>query len=174
MSFSSDAPLQTNQLPVSIDFPEDQERFLQVLGLTYKNIADTMNTKEGSVYLPIELASFIQYFPTATSGNTYESLTLRPVYRMTYDLIALNGNAPIPVGITVLAVPANQQITGIVDPTSIRGTATIAGPIYVSLHSANGDVRIDNTAPPAQTIIVENNYASAYTQAQLVFEYTKN
>lgn len=138
----------------------------------YKRIADAMNTKEGSLYLLEEIASYIQYFPTTVSSNSSTSLNLRQGYRMVYDLVDMNGG-PIPVGTTVINVPADQLITGIVDPTSLRGAATISGPQYVSLHSSRADAVFDNTVPAAQTITVVNNYASAMTQAYLVFEYLK-
>lgn len=172
MSFSSDRPLLSNQLPISIDFPEDPTSLVSALTLAYKRIADAVNSKEGALYQLQESASFNQFFPTNLSSNSNNSLNLRPVYRMVYDLVELNGG-PIPIGTTVINVPAGQLIDGIVDPTSLKGTGTISGPIYVSLHSANSDATFDNTTPAAQTITVENNYPSAMDQAYLTFEYTK-
>lgn len=172
MSFSSDSPLLSNQLPLSIDFPKDQEQFLETLSLAYKRIVDSMNSKEGSLYLLEEIASYNQYFPTSVSSSSSSSLIMRQGYRMTYDLVDLNGG-PIPVGTTTINIPANQLINGILDPTSLRGAATISGPMYVSLHSANADAIFDNTVPAAQTIIVTNNYPTPMTQAYLTFEYLK-
>ena len=172
MSYSSDAPLVTNQLPLSVDFPLDTQDLVTAITTSYKRTVDTVNTKEGALYLLQEIASYIQYFPTNVSSNSSTSLNLRQGYRRVYDLVALNGG-PIPVGTTVINIPADQIINGIVDPTRLRGAATISGPQYVSLHSAKADAVFDNTIPAAQTIIVTNNYPSAMDQAYLTFEYLK-
>jgi hypothetical protein len=172
MSFTSDNALQINQLPLSIDFPRDPERLLETMTLSYKQTVDAMNSKEGALYLLQEQGTFIQYFPVVVDPNSSLSLSLRPIYRMVFDLVALNGG-PIPPGTTTIAVPANQLINQIVDPTRVRGGATISGPMYVSLHSAKADAVFDNTVPGAQTIIVTNNYSSEYSQAYFVIEYTK-
>lgn len=172
MAFNSDIPLQTNQLPISIDFPEDPAQLRDTLSLSYKRTVDAVNTKEGSLYLLDEQASFIQYFPTVTSNNNSRSLKLRSGYRMVYDLVDINGG-PIPVGVTVLGVPADQLITGITDPTRIYGACTTAGPIYRPIPTMTIDVWFDNTVPAAQTITITNNTGSPMSQAYLVFEYLK-
>ena len=172
MSFSSDRPLQANQLPLSIDFPEDNNELITTLSSSYKQTVDAMNTKEGSLYLLEELASYNQYFPTSVSSNSSSSLILRQGYRMTYDLVDLNGG-PIPVGTTTINIPANQIINGILNPTRLRGAATITGPQYVSLHSSRSDAVFNNTVPAAQTIVVTNNYPTAMSQAYLIVEYLK-
>jgi hypothetical protein len=173
MSFSSDPALQTNQLPLSIDFPEEQQDFLIRLTLAYKEIVDSMNTKIGGIYLLGEIAAYKLYFPTSLTLETYASLILRNVYRSTFDLIAMNGGAPIGPGVTVLSVPPNQLITSITTPVLLQGVATVAGPKYVAIPSMNIDVVFDNTVPTAQTVVITNNFGSNLIVATLVFEYIK-
>ncbi len=166
MSFSSDAPLVANQLPISIDFPETSDPdFLSTLSLIYKRIADAANTKEGALYLLQELATFQLFF---TLGDPQ---TLRNTYRFTYDLVDENGGN-IPNGTTTIALPQEDLINGILNPTMGKIAATIAGPIYVFAGDVN--IRFDNTNSAAQNIIVINNTGSPLIQCYFTIEYTKN
>ncbi len=63
MSFSSNVPLQSNQLPISLDFPDPTHPdFLDTLSIAFKRISDAMNTKEGALYTLEEIANFNNYF----------------------------------------------------------------------------------------------------------------
>lgn len=172
MSFSSDAPLLSNQLPLSVDFPDDPKLLKETLSTNYKRTVDSMNTKVGGMFLKREQASYVQYFPTTVSANSSNSLDTRSGYRMTYDLVDLNGG-PIAVGVTVIAIPTEQLIDGIVDPTDFYGACTLSGPRYRGIPSMEIDAEFNNTVPAAQTIEITNNSGSALDQAYLVFEYTK-
>jgi hypothetical protein len=172
MSFSNDPAQLSNQLPLSIDFPQDPDELQRILSSSYKQTVDSLNSKEGALYLLQEINSFAQFFPSSVDANSSQSLVLRPAYRVTFDLVAMNGG-PISTGITVIPLLPEQFIVGIVEPTSLRGAATISGPEYVSLHGASSDCEFDNTNPNAQTIIVTNNYASEYSTAIFIFEYLK-
>ncbi len=172
MAFSSDIPLQTNQLPLSVDFPDEPKQLKETLSTNYKRTVDAVNTKIGGMFLLREQASYAQFFPVTVSSNSSNSLETRSGYRMTYDLVDLNGG-PIPVGVTVIAVPTEQLINGITDPTHIYGACTLSGPKYRGLPSMEIDVEFDNTVPAAQTIEITNNSGSALDQAYLTFEYVK-
>lgn len=164
MSFSSDKPLQSNQLPISSDIPDVKSKdFSDTLSLLYKRIANSVNTKEGSLYLTEELATFKSFF---INNNPQK---FRNGYRMTYDLVDLNGGV-IPAGVTTLSVP--DTIEGLQEPIMGYGAGTIDGPIYVF----NGDdfnVRFDNTDEAEQNIIITNNTGSDLITLIWVFEYLK-
>lgn len=172
MAFSSDIPLQSNQLPLSIEFPAVKKEFDDVLSLTYKRIADAVNRKEGSLFQLQENANFNQYFKYS-SGTTPDPNNFRNGYRRTYDLVALNG-APISAGITNIVLAGADLISGILIPTRAWGGATIAGPIYVFINDPQLGVRFDNTVPAAQVITINNATGAALTQAYWVIEYLKN
>lgn len=172
MSFSSNQPLLSNQLSVSLDYPspKDEKNFLDTLSLDRKHIADAMNTKEGALYQLIEQSTFQQYYSTDVDNK----FITRNTYRRVYDLVSLNGNFSIPVGVTILALAPNNLISGILQPTRGYGAAIIAGPIYVFYPGPDGNVRFNNTVPAAQTLIVTNSSGAAWTTATWVMEYTKN
>ncbi len=172
MAFSSDIPLQSNQLPISIEFPPIKKEFDNILSLTYKRIADAVNKKEGGLFQLQENANFNQYFKY-TSGTNPDPNNFRNGYRTTYDLVALNGG-PIPVGVTNIVLSGAYLINGILIPTRAYGGATIAGPIYVFINDPQLGVRFNNTNPAAQVIIVTNTTGSPLTQAYWVIEYLKN
>ncbi len=167
MSYSSDRPLQSNQLPISIDFPKaDDTNFNEVLSLSYKRLVDAVNYKEGGLYTLQEVASFQQYFSiTENLSNN------RNGYRVTYDLVDLNGG---PIGAGATSIPADPIIVGILYPVHGFGAATIAGPIYIFLNDPQVYVRFNNTVPTAQTIDIVNNSGSPLTQAYWTIEYLKN
>lgn len=166
--FSSDQPLVANQLPISVDFPRDQTQFIDMITLLYKRIANSLNTKEGAVYLLQELATFQQFF------TINDPQRLRNGYRTTFDLVDLNGG-PIPPGVTVIVLTSTTQpplINQVLIPVNGFGAGTIAGPIYV-FNGTDFNVRFDNTIPAAQTVIITNNTGTNLTQLYWVFEYLK-
>lgn len=179
MSFSSDIPLQSNQLELSIDFPEaSKPEFRDLLSLTYKRITDSVNFKEGGLYQLREEANFQRYFPNP-SNVTDNTFNLRSGYRTTFDLVYLNG-APIPSGITTpITLTSSTQPTliptnnGVLIPTDGWGAATIAGPKYFFINDPLLYVRFNNTVPGAQVIEITNNTGSPLTQCYWVFHYLK-
>jgi len=163
MSFSSDVPLQANQLPISIDFPPtDDQAFLDTLSLAYKRTADSVNTKEGALYQPTELATFQKYFKETNTQN------FRNVYRMTVDFGALPAAGSKPVA-------HNIAFTSQFRTTRIYGSAT--NPVnrsYIPLPyaSAIGD-DIELSIDATDVIITVASDKSAYTACTVVIEYTK-
>lgn len=168
MSLTSDLPLSSNQLPISLEFPslKNESSFIQALTNTLQQISDTVNTKEGALYLLQELATFQLYYITSNPQAT------RPTYRRTYDLVSLNGGS-IPTGTTNIALTGSNLINGINTPTLLNTTATGAGPKYYGTSSYDVYCSFNNTNPLAQLISVTNNTPGVLTQATLVFEYTK-
>lgn len=158
MSFSSDQPLLSNQLPISIDFAENQAIFLDQLTLLYKRIADTVNKKEGSVYSIQENATFKQY-PTADNPQQFKN-----VYRKTFDMIDLNGGN-IAGGATV-SFP--HDITGLFAGTLIYAGCTSTDPRYFSIMGPN-DVWLDAT-----NVNFTNPLGTPLTHCYVVAEYLKN
>lgn len=163
---SSDQPLVANQLPISVEFPRDQQDFINTVSLLYKRIANSVNTKEGALYLPQELATFQQYF------TPNDPQTLRNTYRKTFDMVSLNGGN-IAAGATVSFA---HNISSLVACTRIYGTATTSNaPVryvplpYVSQVAAE-DIQIYLT--PTNVVLVNGN--SILTQAYITAEYLKN
>jgi len=179
MSFSSNIPLQSNQLPISINLPTpDHPDFSDILSLTIKRISDSMNKKEGSLFPLEETANFNQYFKYSDPVNFIaDVVNFRGGYRVTFDLIALNAGVAIGAGVTTLTLTATTQpplINQILYPTRAYGGATIAGPIYIFVNDPELYIRFDNTVPTAQTIIITNNTGSNVTQLYWVMEYLKD
>lgn len=160
MSFSSDNPIQSNQLPISIEFPEtDDDNFNEVLSLTYKRIADSSNTKEGALYTLSEVANFRKFFTPANPQNTRNS------YRKVFDLVALNaGN--IGAG---AAVSFAHNITGLKESDLIYAscTSTDASPKRFSIMGIT--VYLDNT-----NVYFTNPLGVSLSQAIVVANYLKN
>ncbi len=156
MAFSSDQPLVSNQLPISVDFPKEQELFLDIMTNTYKRIADAVNRKEGGVYSLQENATFKQY-PTANDPQKTKN-----TYRKTFDMVSLNaGN--IGGGATV-SFPHN--ITGIVCGTMIFAGCASTDPRYFTV--VYPDVYLDAT-----NVVFTNPLGTAVTQCYVVAEYLK-
>lgn len=169
MSFNSNPPLLVNQLPISVIFPNDFPKFLDILTELYKRIANSVNTKEGALFSLEELFDFQQYFTIGQPG------VFRNVYRKVFDMVNLNGGSIAP-GATV-SFPHN--ITGLLSPTFIYGGATNSdSPVkyiplnYVSATSVTDQVQI--YLDPTNVVLVNGATQSALTQATIVAEYVKN
>lgn len=162
MSFSSDPALLANQLPISVEFPKDFDRFLPILDLLYKRIANTVNTKEGGLYSKTEVAAFMQYF-TSTPNE------FRPVYRKVIEFGALPnaGIKQVAHGLAVTNTYRWVRIYGAAtDPVALTGIS-----LDRSSPTLNENIKVDVDATNV-TITTAINY-SAYTSSQVVLEYTK-
>jgi len=164
MSFTSDNPLQTNQLPISVEYPQDP-KLLQVVNTeTYKRTANAVNTKASGLYLPQEIASFQQYF---TSGNPMQN---RDVYRKVIDFGALP-NAGVQTVAHGITFDANSTLTHLyaaaTDPVNLLyipipyASPTLANNIEISLDATN-------------VIITTGSNRSAFTICYVVIEWLKN
>ncbi len=161
--FSSDQPLVANQLPVSVDFPRDAEEFLDTITLLYKRIAFAVNTKEGSLYIPREIANFQQYFTPSDPQR------LRPVYRRTVDFGALP-NAGVKTVAHGIAFDSNFTTT------RIYGSATDpVGLTYLPLPYASNTAgaSIEMFINATNVVIATGSNRSNYTRCTVVIEYMK-
>lgn len=162
MGFSSDPSLLANQLPISVEFPKDFDRFLPILDLLYKRIANSVNTKEGGLYSKTEVAAFMQYY----TSNPNE---FRPVYRKVIDFGALPnaGVKQVAHGLAVTNTYRWVRIYGAAtDPVALTGIS-----LDRSSPTLNENIKVDVDATNV-TITTAINY-SAYTSSQVVLEYTK-
>lgn len=161
-------PLLVNQLPLSMDFPRDEDKFYQVLTDLYKRIANCVNTKEGGLFSLQELYSSQQYFIIGNPNN------FRNVYRTTFDMVDLNGG-PITAGSTVTFA---HNIVGIKAPTHIYGGATNSdAPVkflplpYVSATLITDQIQI--YLDPTNVTLINGATQTDLTQAYIVAEYVK-
>lgn len=174
MAFSSDPALLSNQLPISIDFPRDKDSYdelVQCIELIYKRIANSVNTKEGATYQPLELATFIRY-PLRSTTVPYPYLPNQfvNVYRKTIDFGALPNAAlkSVAHGITFTTASKGTRIYGCAtDPVN-----QLYIPIPFSSPTLNENIKIgiDGTNINITTAI---DY-SAFTMCNVVLEYSKN
>lgn len=162
--FSSDQPLLANALPISIDFHEEDD-LIENISLLYKRIANSVNTKEGALYVPLETATFQQYF---TPG---EPQRFRPTYRKVIDF------GPLPAaGVKSVAhgIAFNSECTMTcmyacaTDPVAL---AYINIP-FVSTVAINFQISMQVTATTVDIAVGSNR--SNFTRCTVVLEYIKN
>lgn len=167
MTFSSDNPLNTNQLPISIDVNPSEKDFHSTLLLYIRRIANAVNTKESGLFLLQENAPFEQWY---TVGNPQQN---RNAYRITADLVLLNGGN-IPAGSTSLVLSSStqpQNIKGYLYPVQGFGGAVDTGGLSYFLNDPDIYVRYQAST---NTIIIQNNSGNALTWCVWVMEYLKN
>lgn len=168
MSFSSDNSIQINQLPLSINLPKEQDELIKSLEQLYKRIANSVNTKEGSLYSLQELGNFQQFF---TLNNPQQ---FRNVYRKVFDIIDLNGGN-IAAGATATVA---HNISGLSVPVHIYGTATNSDatirymPLPYASNAANRSIELYLTS--TNVVVVNGSAQTALTQCYVVAEYLKN
>ena len=176
MTFSSDAPLNTNQLPISLDVNVDEADYDQILQLYIRRIANAVNTKESGLFLLQENAAFEQWFNRAPSNSSTQQL-LRNAYRLTVDLVALNGgpiatqapNTPISLVLTTSTIPV--AIIGYLYPVQGFGGALDNTGISYFLNDPNVYVRYVSAT---NTFLVYNTSGNSLTWCVFVIEYLKN
>lgn len=170
--FSSDQPLVANQLPISVDFPRDPQEFINTISLLYKRIANAVNTKEGALYLPQELATFQLYF---TSNDPQK---LRNVYRKVIDFGVIDqsgGVGPYPY---TSSQPHGINFTSEFTLTRMYAAATDpVGLIYIPLPWCSPVALSQNislSATATQILIVTGQNRTNFTRCYVVLEYVKN
>lgn len=167
MSFSSDIPLITNQLPISLDVNPDDKEFQNILLLYLRRVANAVNTKESGLFLLQENANFEQWYQIGVPQQN------RNAYRITADLVMLNGGN-IPVGTTNIVLSSStqpQKINGYLYPVQGFGGAIDTGGLSYFLNDPSIYVRYNNST---NTIIIQNNSGNALTWCVWVMEYLKN
>lgn len=167
MTFSSNEPLNTNQLPISLDVNPQDRDFENILMLYLRRVANAVNTKESGLFLLQENASFEQWYQVANPQQN------RNGYRITIDLVLLNGGN-IPVGTTNIVLSSSTQpmnITGYLYPVQGFGGALDTTGISYFLNDPDIYVRYNNST---NTITIQNNSGNALTWCVWVMEYLKN
>jgi hypothetical protein len=167
MTLSSNQPLNTNQLPVSLDVDPNDKDFVNILLLYLRRVANAVNTKESGLFLLQETANFEQYYQIANPQQT------RNAYRITVDLVLINGGN-IPVGSTSIVLTSSTQpplINGYLFPVHGFGGAIDTTGLSYFPNDPSVYVRYQNST---NTIIIQNNSGNALTWCVWVMEYLKN
>lgn len=160
-------PYVGNQLPESLDIPEDIKDQKEVQQYLYKRISSTVNTKEGALYAPEEVSTFQRFF---TKNNPQ---IFRNTYRKLFDMVDLNAGVNIPAGGTV-SFPHN--LGSLTTPTRIYGTATSVTPTYLPLPyaSATANKNIEIWFDAVNVNLINGAGQPALSQAYIIIEFTKN
>ena len=167
MTFSSNIPLNTNQLPISLDVNPEDKDFENILMLYLRRVANAVNTKESGLFLLQENASFEQWYQIANPQQN------RNGYRITADLVLLNGGN-IPVGSTSLVLSSSTQPMNIMwylYPVQGFGGAKDTTGLSYFLNDPDIYVRYNSST---NTIVIQNNSGNALTWCVWVMEYLKN
>lgn len=166
MTFSSDIPLNTNQLPISLDVNPGEENFYPILLLYLRRIANAVNTKESGLFLLQENANFEQWFGQTPQQN-------RSAYRTTFDLVDLNGGV-IPNGTTSLVLTSTTQpplINGYLYPIQGFGGAVDSTGLSYFINDPDLYIRYNDST---NTIVIQNNTGNDLDQCYWCMEYLKN
>lgn len=167
MTISSNQPLNTNQLPVSLDVNPEDKDFQNILLLYLRRVANAVNTKESGLRLLQETANFQQWFQ---SGNPQQN---RSGYLITVDFVALNGGN-IPTGTTNITLTSSTQpaiINGFLYPIPSWGGATDTAGLSYFPNDPDVYVRYNSST---NTFVIQNNTANAMTWFVWVMQYLKN
>jgi len=167
MTFSSNASLNTNQLPISLDVNPEDKDFQSILLLYLRRVANAVNTKESGLFLLQETANFEQWYQP---GNPQQN---RNAYRTTADLVILNGGN-IPTGTTNIVLSAATQppnINGYLYPVQGFGGAKDTTGLSYFLNDPSVYVRYNSVT---NTISIQNNTGNSLTWCVWVMEYLKN
>lgn len=162
MSFGSDQPLITNQLS-DFDVPDKYEDFQDLFEQEYKKVIDVVNSKEGALYLPQELATYQRYFYPDQPGNT------RNVYRKLLVFGALP-NA------TSKRMEHNVSFNNVTRMTRMFGAATNPSSLeYIPLPFASPTLvnNVSLEADQTDVIITTAVDYSNYSDVTIVIEYIK-
>lgn len=169
---------QSPYLPPEQDFPSDENLFREILSNRERMTANILNIKENAQYEKVETITAQQWF----SQNANGAIKTSYVYRLTFDLVALNG-APIPIGTKTLTLsktvppPDGTQPQPINIPTAIQPVhgfgAANNGTNFYFINDPLVFVRTNVWSNATQQIIITNNSGATLTQAVWVFEYIK-
>jgi hypothetical protein len=165
---------QSPYLPPEQDFPDDLSLFREILSNRERLTATILNIKENAQYEKRELLSGQQYFSAIISG----ALKTLYTFRLTFDLVALNGGVPIPVGVTTLILTTTSQPPLINIPTAIQPVhgfgAANNGTLFYFINDPLVYINTNVWTNTTQEIIITNNSGAALIQAVFVFEYIKS
>lgn len=159
MSFSSDNSSLQNQLPLSIELPEDPQQFRYGVNNLYQRIASNVNNKIGGLYVPQEKTNGQQYFD-ATNVQKFKN-----VYRMVVDFGALPNAGSKSVAHNIQGWDEDFRLTqsygAATDPVALQALPIPNDGILLEINST--DV----------TVTTSTN-RSSFTATTIVIEYTKS
>lgn len=158
MSNTSDTATMGDQLPLSIDYPEDEKDFRNKLYNVNQRTAQAVNTKVGGLYTPQERGTGAQY---SDFTNPQKNLN---VYRVTvnFGVLPNSGTKSVPHGI-----PGWNSSYKLVQ--CYGGATAPATSLWVPIPNQNILVTGDATNV---TITTTTDY-SAYNEVTVVIEYIK-
>lgn len=163
---------QSSFLPVEFDITSNDQLFRELIAKRERLTATLLNIKENAQYETIELLTGQQWFTNNTTGATRTSY----VFRLTFDLVALNGGNIGP-GTTTLTLSSSTQPPSINIPNSIQPVhgfgAANNGTNFYFINDPLVYVRTNVWSSGSQQVIITNNSGSPLTQAVWVFEYIK-
>jgi len=157
MSFSSDKPGLENQLPISIEIPQDYAEFRHQFNTLYQRITASLNSKEGGLYVPDEKITNQQYFDENDPQKN------KNVYRMVLDF----GSLPNSTSKSVIhGIDWNDDYR----LTRAYGAATDINALE-GLPIPNDGILLEINSTSA--IITTTTDRSGFTETTVVIEYTK-
>lgn len=161
----------SSYLPVEIQFPEDLDRFREILTKRERLTADILNIKENANYELRELLSAQLWFTSKVNGV----LVSQYGYRISFDLVGLNGG-PIGASATFTlsssTIPAAINIANGINPTHGFGACTNSTGFYF-INDPNVYVETNIWTNASQTITITNSTGSDLTQCYWCMEYLK-
>lgn len=170
------ANTQSSYLPPEQEFPENDGLFREILTQRERLTATILNVKENANYEKREIISAQQWFSTLAGGAIKTSYG----YRLTFDLVALNGGNIANGATTTISVPTDPTVG---TPTTIQYANSLIplhgfgagtnGTTYYFVNDPLLYVRYTNTSTTVQSVAVTNNTGGAVTQLYWVFEYLK-
>lgn len=178
MSFTTDQPTLSNQVPVSLDVNSEEKDFHSTLLLYLRRIANAVNSKEQALYPLQETGDFKLWFNNSTPLVIQNN---RNGYRLTVDMVALNllinSIATIPAGTTTLQLTTTaprtqpQPIVGYLYPT--RGFGGALDSTGVSYFPSDPNIEVTFMGS-TNTFTIINNTGNDLVQFYWVLEYLKN
>lgn len=157
MSFSSDNSGVGNQLPQSIEIPQDYKDFRKQFNDLYQRITASLNSKEGGLYTPNEKLTNQQYFDENDPQNN------KSVYRMVVDFGALPNAGTKNVAHNI-PWDSSYRLT-----RAYGGATTANGDRSLSIPNDGICLEINST----NVSIITTTDRSEYTETTVVLEYTK-
>lgn len=158
MSYSSDQSALQSQLPLSIELPDDEKEFRFKVNDLYQKTANTLNTKEGGLYLPQEKTNGQQYFDPLNPQKN------KNVYRMLVDFGALPNTGSKSVAHNIPGWNSSFLLT------HAYGAATDTAVLQALPLPNDGILLIINSTTVTVTTTSDR---SAFTKTTIVVEYTK-
>lgn len=174
------ANTQSSYLPDEFQIEGSEEYFRQLIAERERLTASILNIKENAQYEKVELLSAQQWFTSQTGGATGGARTTSYIFRLTFDLVALNGGVAIPGGLTVFTLQANPAVATPIKiniPTAIQPVhgfgAANNGANFFFINDPLLFVTTNVWTNALQQINITNNTGAALTQCVWVFEYIK-